>query len=397
MSVTLTQPLGAYVWRRRDARSTIYKSATGTPIPVTTRRLTSVRPSPHHGSGQFRRQAGDDVASVDTEGLIRRVLEIDDEKELTYSSLSFGFCNSVHLVRKPNEEPVVVKLYSDLSLLRTEPNQRGVLDKSADDAGMGPSVLSSTEEGIAHSFFQGRVLEEIDMHTRLDVGAAAAKLVAGFHSLPVPSAFDATTPLIWNWLDRMLDEIGASENVDALPDSVNLQVLRGEVEKMAEAVKGQAQLASEDSLTGLSMVLAHGDLKPTNIMLVSEDPVVEVKLIDLELAGPNYRGFDLMKLFRTNPETYSDVHFVAFLREYCRAAHLEQDTAVREIEAETKLFEPLTWLEAVVFFAVMVVKANDTETNVELLMNRWERYQAKRWMVEHQIIALSRLKASKFD
>jgi ethanolamine kinase len=325
--------------------------------------------------GQVRRHAGDATRAddADYEALIRRVLDVDDETELTCSELSNGYCNSVHLVQKPNEEPVVVKLYSDLSLLRTEPSQRGILDKSADDAGLGPAVLSSTQEGIAHSFFQGRVLEERDLHTRADVGAAAAKLVADFHSLPVPPEFDATRPLLWTWMDKMLDEI-ASENVDCLPDAVSLQALRGEVDRMAEAVQGQAA-----SSAAMSVVLAHGDLKPANVMLVSEDPVV-VKLIDLELAGPNYRGFDLMKLFRTNPETYSDAHFVAFLAEYCRAARLDEETAV-QIEAETKLFEPLTWLEAAIFFALMVVKGNDTSENVELLINRWERYQAKRWMV----------------
>jgi hypothetical protein len=45
--------------------------------------------------------------------------------------------------------------------------------------------ISPYNEGIAHSFFQGRVLEESDMHSRADVGEAAARLVAGFHALPV--------------------------------------------------------------------------------------------------------------------------------------------------------------------------------------------------------------------
>ena len=350
---------------------------------------SSLRLSPHRSLRRVRCQA-DDVASVDEERRIRRVLKVDDETVLSYSSLSFGYCNSVKLVKMPAlKEPVVVKLYSDLSLTRTEPGQRGLIDEITDNAGLGPHVFSSTEEGIAHSFFEGRVLEERDMHTRADVGAPVAQLVANFHSLPIPPAFDTSTPLLWKQLDRMLDEISASENLDALPDSVNLQALHGEVEKMVEAVRGR-EISSQ---SGLKVVLGHGDLKPSNIMLVSQDPEVEVKLIDLELAGPNYRGFDLMKLFRTKPEMYSDIRFTDFLKEYCRALQLEDDeTAVRELEAETKLFEPLTWLEAAIFFALMVVKENDTAQNVELLIDRWERYRSKRWMVQFHKTALGRLR-----
>lgn len=333
-------------------------------------------------------RAGD--AGGDAEELIRRVLkdDADDKNQLAFSELSFGYCNSVYLVHRSSLEPVVVKLYSDLSVLRTEPEQRGSIDKLAENAGLGPRVLSNSDVGIAHAYLKGRVLQEVDMHTRADVGVAAANLVSSFHSLPVPSSFDVDTPLLWKWLERMLDEIGASGHVDTLPDSVNFQILRKEVDRMATAVKGGHTAGG--GIVELGVVLAHGDLKPTNIMLVNENPV-EVLLIDLELSGPNYRGFDLMKLFRTNPETYSDYCFVAFLKEYCRAACLP-DTTVRGLEAETKLFEPLTWLEAAIFFALLIVKGNDTPENVKLLTNRWERYQATKWMVDHYLIELRYLR-----
>jgi hypothetical protein len=61
-----------------------------------------------------------------------------------------------------------VKLYSYLSLLRTDRNQRGVIDERVSEAGLGPSVLSNTDEGIAHSFLQGRVLEEVIQALTLD-------------------------------------------------------------------------------------------------------------------------------------------------------------------------------------------------------------------------------------
>ena len=127
---------------------------------------------------------------------------------------------------------------------------------------------------------------------------------------------------------------------------------------------------------------------------------MEVKLIDLELAGPNYRGFDLMKLFRTNPQTFSDERFTAFLSEYCRATTglICSEAAVSEIKAETKLFEPLTWLEAAVFFALVVSlgggpgASGDNSRWVELLEDRWEKYLAQRWMVEHHLGDLRQLR-----
>ena len=96
---------------------------------------------------------------------IRRVIDISDDTALETKELSNGFCNSVVLV-STKEEKLVVKLYSELSLLRTEPYQRGVIDELASLAELGPAVRSNTGEGIAHVFLPGRILEEKDMYTR---------------------------------------------------------------------------------------------------------------------------------------------------------------------------------------------------------------------------------------
>ena len=54
---------------------------------------------------------------------IRRIIDASDESEFEIEELSSGFCNSVYLV-KAEQDRQVVKLYSELSLLRTE-RQRG--------------------------------------------------------------------------------------------------------------------------------------------------------------------------------------------------------------------------------------------------------------------------------
>merc|ERR1711865_747804 len=67
-----------------------------------------------------------------------------------------------------------------------------------------------------------------------------------------------------------------------------------------------------------AVVLGHGDCKPSNVMVSWENEKV-VKLIDFELGGPNYRGFDLMKIFRTASGP-SEPCMRHFLHEYSVAA-----------------------------------------------------------------------------
>jgi hypothetical protein len=65
-------------------------------------------------------------------------------------------------------------------------------------------------------------------------------------------------------------------------------------------------------------------------------------LIDLELAGPNYRAFDLMKLFRTSGEQFSDDAFMSFLTTY---AAMQGGLSVCELVNECELCQLLTWFE----------------------------------------------------
>jgi hypothetical protein len=82
-----------------------------------------------------------------------------------------------------------------------------------------------------------------------------------------------------------------------------------------------------------------------------------------------------MKLFRTSPQQYSEEHFKQFLKVYCN----EMNVDVASVEAETKLFLPVSWLEATVFFALVLVlepRGSDDHTKWEaLFLDRWRQYQ----------------------
>ncbi|CAL6301876.1 unnamed protein product [Bathycoccus prasinos] len=107
--------------------------------------------------------------------------------------------------------------------------------------------------------------------------------------------------------------------------------------------------------------LTHGDLKPSNIMILADN---SLKLIDLELSGFNYRGFDLMKLYRADRAVFSqEESFFKFLYEYHAEFNLLNNKTKKNIRAEVeqlalecRIFEPLTWLE--------VINANMKETTI---------------------------------
>jgi ethanolamine kinase len=161
---------------------------------------------------------------------------------------------------------------------------------------------------------------------------------------------------------------------------------------------------------GARVVFAHGDLKPSNMMRAPvaadiDDEGPALWFIDLELSGPNYRGFDIMKLFRAD-EGFSEPNLLLFLHTYltsaglCNAAPAEDgspndgdddahggdcDRLTRQLYAEARMFEPLTWLEAAVFFVLVLAIGGrgeeETQRNYTLGKQRWQRYLASKALV----------------
>ena len=54
--------------------------------------------------------------------------------------------------------------------------------------------------------------------------------------------------------------------------------------------------------------------------------------------------------------------------------------------AEARMFEPLTWLEAAIFFVLVLTtresSPEETERNYKLGKQRWDRYLASKSMIE---------------
>merc|ERR1711865_66551 len=114
------------------------------------------------------------------------------------------------------------------------------------------------------------------------------------------------------------------------------------------------------------VIFSHGSLNPSNVMMSSDGTV---KLIDWELGGPNYRGFDVMKLFRTSGVA-SERCLEHFLQMYAAAV----DDPLAPLVKEVRLFEPLAWLEAAIFFLVMPqFKSEGSLKWNELAIHRWTK------------------------
>lgn len=291
----------------------------------------------------------------------------EDLESMGLEPLTVGFANLVWAAER-NGQCVVLKRYTDLVFMRIDPESIGAVDKHAWAFGCGPRVLYSSPLGLVAERIPGRTLEEEDMHKKdWELLGHVAKALARFHRLPVPTQCEGA-PMLWRTVDKMLDAV--ARRPELIPLGLpSLDILLSEI---------SAARATLDRHTP-AMVLGHGDCKPSNI-IVSGEHSENVTLIDFELSGPNYRGFDLMKIFRTanGPSEVCMRHFLRVYKEALDAnpsADPVSEETVSALVSEAYMFEPLTWLEACVFFLVLpMVKPEDTERWNALAVDRWDKF-----------------------
>mmetsp|Transcript_39370 Transcript_39370/g.86408 ORF Transcript_39370/g.86408 Transcript_39370/m.86408 type:complete len:489 (-) Transcript_39370:156-1622(-) len=298
-------------------------------------------------------------------------------------TLGRGFCNWVYKVdavdtasdTDTSQSSLVVKVFSDLAKVRVEESMLGSIDIVASDNGVGPKVVHRGRNGIVMQHVEGHVLTEEDIHGTGAASATAtmtsdvatfgdgkelcqaiAKQLARLHGTPLPRTLKAnvTDNMLWHTLNAMLEFVGSN---DPIPPSV---LDRGwTYNRLVEEVR---TLKGVLQPLHLPKVLFHGDFKPSNIIVPepkarSSNSVDGIVLIDYELSGPGYRGYDFYKLFRTaNASGQNHDNMVAFVEAYlCEASGsgstgIISSDLVDAVLAEMKLFEPLTWLEAGIFF-----------------------------------------------
>ncbi len=315
-------------------------------------------------------------------------------------TLGRGFCNWVYKVTSSSEydntNAVVVKAFSDLAKVRVPESILGSIDVLASDADIGPRVLHRGPNGIVMEHIEGKVLTEDDVHGsdgRMLCEKIGAKL-AQLHSMSLPSFLLAVdNNMLWGTLDAMLDFV---ENDEPIPHAV---LDAGWTHaRLCDEVRSMRQILDMSDLP--PAVLGHGDFKPSNILVVDNDPTPSneadtgsaVVLIDYELSGRGYRGFDFFKLFRTaDPASQNQGNMEAFVCSYLQhsigpamggdesSSTTIGSAQIEQVLAEMKLFEPLTWLEAGIFF-LFAAKGDPTQLDrwEELALNRLDNYSASK-------------------
>merc|ERR1711988_1590704 len=225
------------------------------------------------------------------------------------------------------------------------------------------NVLYAAKSGLVMDRLPGRTLAEADLHKGdARLLGAVADLLARCHELPTPQPFREGVPLLWREIDKMMDVV--ARRPELIPkDMPDIEGITAEINVMKVALDKHKP----------RVTFCHGSMNPRNVLLSSDG---SVKFIDWELGGPNYRGFDLMKLFRTSGAS-SERCMEYFLRVYAASiGELQCKDDVSTLLREVRMFEPLTWLEAVVFFLVMpqfkpegVMKWN------ELAIHGWSKFK----------------------
>lgn len=284
----------------------------------------------------------------------------EELESLGFEPLSVGFANIVCGKTEGGEE-LIVKRYTDLAFLRLTPETIGAADVYAGETGAGPRVLHSTTRGLVEERLPGRTLGEADMHkSDFDLLDLVAKAVASYHKLPVPAVLEGE-PMLWRTVDKMMEVL--VNQPELIPAGMpSLEVM------LAEVVEAKKLLERRQP----KVVMGHNDLKPSNAILGDG----AVKLIDYELGGPSYRGFDLMKLFRTEAPT-SEESMQHFFQKYAEEAGGDEKAA--DLAEEARAFLPLTWLEAGIFFLTLPhFKPDETARWNKLALDRWRKYMETR-------------------
>ena len=275
-----------------------------------------------------------------------------------------AFCNKLYRITAYNEEKttsMIAKIFSSLALARMDPDlELGEFDVFLGNLGLSPRVLARNGKGIVMEECRGKVLSEKDVHdgnSSESVVRQCAQALARLHSLhPTPPP------------QRTLSTTGARRREDPTTSGKKNMLWRAchvmlanihqkwqcrggwTKQRLQQVLERHRSFVESNVVTECpTVLLGHGDCKPSNIILA---PDQGVQFIDLELAGMHYRGFDIAKYLRTgNNASENDRSQRIFLETYREFSTCGVDDNTLEMEVE--LLKPLTWLEAAIFFACM--------------------------------------------
>jgi len=195
-----------------------------------------------------------------------------------------GSTNKLYRVNVlPNKEKLLVRIYGKGTGKLIDRDAELHIMKTLEPTELGPKVFGTFSNGYLYEYFEGQTLSPTDLRNQT-YAAPIAQHLAQWHRTPLDGL--SKEPIFWSnvykWMSEVPDTFSDPE-IQQRFEAMNI-----DIEKEIEIMKTILDAAKSP------LVLSHNDVQSGNIIL---NPKNQVKFIDMEYAGANYRGFDLANHF----------------------------------------------------------------------------------------------------
>jgi thiamine kinase-like enzyme len=207
------------------------------------------------------------------------LLEISNEP-YTLDTLSGGITNHVHLVTFANhtQKYIVREFGNDTDAFIDRMHENTVVQKYEHTR----KIVARFQGGTVETYLEGRSCTSHDLLRNDDISRRLARVLYELHHNTAFHTPPHEAPLMWTRIHEWLTQCDTLYQDDS------------EIVRMLETIHN----IIHDTIHGpyipnSPVVMCHNDLCMQNIIVQEND----VKLIDFEYAGYNYRGFDIANLF----------------------------------------------------------------------------------------------------
>ncbi|KAI0980440.1 hypothetical protein GJ496_007168 [Pomphorhynchus laevis] len=216
------------------------------------------------------------------------------EEDLIFSRISGGLSNYLfkctipdYIDCKDNPRSVILRVYGQHLVARTsEVLKDTTVSLMLSEWGIGPKVYAVRGSSRLEQFFEAKTLRTSDLRN-VTLRNKIARVLAKFHSFEMPLMKEPKWlfETVQNYLQKVKNLNFQNDN-----EKMMYELLFKKVDLNKEFDDLRAILSEVPS----PVLFSHNDVQPGNLLLMESG---EIKLIDYEYSGYNYRGFDLGNFF----------------------------------------------------------------------------------------------------
>ncbi|KYR00596.1 hypothetical protein DLAC_02615 [Tieghemostelium lacteum] len=250
-------------------------------------------PQPSHVQTQVHHlpdeNADNDEGSKALLQIMKELVDDNLNHEITFKPMVGGVTNTLFKSsftnNKGNNKSVIIRLYGkgseNLIDRKAESHIQYLLSKN----GVGPRFYGTFENGCIYGYIEGDQLQLEDLANRDKLKLIASE-VSRWHSLDLddlnrePAAFR----YVRSWIKTSVHSLETLGDI-----GLDLDYYIKESEHLIEFLKNRYQNESKH------VTFCHNDLIPRNMIYDNDND--QVRFIDFEYSGYNYRGYDLGNFF----------------------------------------------------------------------------------------------------